>query len=241
MSPQRAVRIIEQLAEALHAAHAVGLVHRDVKPSNALVTANDFVYLIDFGIAHDTAATKLTRTGAILGSWAYMAPERFDTGTADASADIYALACVLYECLTGAQPLSRGQPQQQFTGHFSPTRLSPARSTPTIPAGFDEVIARGMAKDPGERYPSAHDLAADARRALTASSRNAPSVLDSSRPGTAPAIHDQVPRLSRPPGTRYGPTGDLDPRQLRTQPPIRCPASPTDRRGPAPDRPDRRP
>ena len=109
MSPQRAVRVIEQLAAALDAAHAVGLVHRDIKPSNALVTGRDFVYLIDFGIAHDAAATKLTSTGMIVGSLAYMAPERFTAGTADARADIYALACVLYECLTGTIALSRRQ------------------------------------------------------------------------------------------------------------------------------------
>ena len=192
MSPQRAVHIIEQLAEALHAAHTVGLVHRDVKPSNALVTGHDFVYLIDFGLVHDTAATKLTRTGAIMGSWAYMAPERFDTTTYDASADIYALACVLHECLTGAQPYPGDSLQQQFTGHFSLDPPRPSDLNPTIPAGFDAVIARGMAKDPHQRYPSAHDLAADARRALTTSSRNAQSVFDSSR--SAPTRHhDQVP------------------------------------------------
>src|SRR6201993_4102724 len=91
MSPQRAVHVIEQLAAALDAAHAAGLVHRDIKPSNALVTARDFVYLIDFGIAHDARATKLTNTGTAVGTWAYMAPERFDTGIPDARSDIYSL------------------------------------------------------------------------------------------------------------------------------------------------------
>src|ERR1700758_3631638 len=105
MSPRRAVHVTEQLAAALDAAHAVGLVHRDVKPSNALVTGRAFVYLIDFGIAHDGAATKLTGTGMIVGTWAYMAPERFTAGTADARSDVYALACVLHACLTGDRPL----------------------------------------------------------------------------------------------------------------------------------------
>jgi serine/threonine protein kinase len=76
MAPQRALRVIEQLAAALDAAHAAGLVHRDVKPSNALITNVDFTYLIDFGIAHNAAATKVTRTGVIIGTLAYMAPER---------------------------------------------------------------------------------------------------------------------------------------------------------------------
>jgi serine/threonine protein kinase len=80
MSPQRAVRVIEQLAAALDAAHAARLVHRDVKPSNALMTKGDFNYLIGFGIAHDIAATTVTKTGAIIGTLAYIAPERFTTG-----------------------------------------------------------------------------------------------------------------------------------------------------------------
>ena len=104
MNPQRAVAVIEQLASAVHAAHQAGLVHRDIKPSNTLLTGDEFVYLIDFGIAHDATATKLTNAGMMIGTVAYMAPERFTTGTADVRADVYALACVLHECLTGHQP-----------------------------------------------------------------------------------------------------------------------------------------
>ena len=104
MTPRLAVQVVEQIGAALDAAHAANLVHRDVKPSNALMTANEFVYLIDFGIANDAKASRLTRTGNIVGTWAYMAPERFSTGTGDARADVYALGCVLYECLTGQPP-----------------------------------------------------------------------------------------------------------------------------------------
>jgi serine/threonine kinase PknH len=167
MSPQQAVRVVEQLAAALDAAHAVGLVHRDVKPSNALVTGRDFVYLIDFGLAHDTAASKLTRTGTIMGSWAYMAPERFSTGASGASADIYALACVLHECLTGTQPYPGDTLEQQYEGHRFLDPPQPSNLNPAIPAGFDEVVARGMAKNPDQRYRSASDLAAAAHHALT--------------------------------------------------------------------------
>ncbi|ORV62553.1 protein kinase domain-containing protein [Mycobacterium fragae] len=181
MSPQRAVLVIAQLASALHAAHAVGLVHRDIKPSNALVTGDDFVYLIDFGIAHDAAATKLTSTGMMVGTWAYMAPERFTTGTADARADVYALACVLYECLTGVRPFPGDSMEQQIAGHLTVEPPKPSVVNPAVPVGFDEVIARGMAKNPEERYQSARELATAAAQALSAS-QSAPTLVEDSAP-----------------------------------------------------------
>ena len=112
LEPSRAVSIIEQVGSALGTAHAAGLVHRDVKPSNLLVDQEnsqedrDFVYLVDFGISRAVATTRshsLTRTGALLGSLAYMAPEQFD-GMADSRVDVYALTCVFFELLTGSKP-----------------------------------------------------------------------------------------------------------------------------------------
>ena len=169
MSSQLAVRVIDQLASALDAAHAQGLVHRDVKPSNTLLTGargREFAYLIDFGIVHDSAATTLTRTGAILGTLAYMAPERFTTGKADARGDIYALGCVLHECLTGSHPFPGGSMEQQVAGHLTADPPRPSRQRPGIPTGFDDVIARSMAKKPDDRYQSAHELAVAAERVL---------------------------------------------------------------------------
>ncbi len=167
MSPQRAVHIVEQLAAALDAAHASGLVHRDIKPSNALVTGRDFTYLIDFGIARSAQATKLTNTGMLVGTLAYMAPERFTAGSADSRSDVYALACVLHECLTGAQPFPGDSMEQQIAGHLTQEPPRPSAQNPYVPAGFDEVIARGMAKDPAARYQSAAELATAAHQALT--------------------------------------------------------------------------
>src|ERR1700753_2923534 len=167
MSPERAVRVVEQLAAALDAAHAVGLVHRDIKPSNTLVTANDFVYLIDFGIAHDKSATKLTNTGMIVGTLAYMAPERFTSGTSDARSDVYALACVLHECLTGGQPYPGSSMEQQIAGHLTQDPPRPTALRQDLPAAFDSVIASGMAKDPAQRYQTANQLATAAQQALT--------------------------------------------------------------------------
>jgi serine/threonine kinase PknH len=170
MSPQRAVQVVEQLAAALNAAHQHGLVHRDVKPSNALLTGDDFVYLIDFGIAHDAAATRLTSTGMMVGTLAYMAPERFTDGTADARADVYSLTCVLYECLTGGAPYPGNSIEQQIAGHLSLDPPKPSAQRPDVPVGFDEVIAVGMAKNPDRRYQSARELAVAARGALGAAS-----------------------------------------------------------------------
>jgi serine/threonine protein kinase len=174
MSPARAVHITEQLAGALDAAHAVGLVHRDVKPSNALVTRQDLVYLIDFGLAHNATATKLTSAGTIMGSLNYMAPERFTDGVADARSDIYALACVLHECLTGDQPYPGDSLEQQLAGHLSMEPPRPSEDRAGVPVGFDDVIASGMAKDPDQRYQSAHQLAEAARQALTTAACGTP-------------------------------------------------------------------
>src|SRR6476660_2418986 len=104
LQPARAIRVVEQIASALFAAHRIGLVHRDVKPSNILVTEDDFAYLIDFGIARAAGEAALTNKASVIGTWAYLAPERITTAESDSRADIYALACVLYECLTGSQP-----------------------------------------------------------------------------------------------------------------------------------------
>lgn len=103
LAPARARKIIDQVAAALDSAHAIGLEHRDVKPENMLVTERDFVYLIDFGIARTFGEADLTQTGTAVGTLAYMAPDRF-SGASDYRADIYSLACVLYELLTGAPP-----------------------------------------------------------------------------------------------------------------------------------------
>ncbi len=206
MSPQRAVQVIEQLAAALNAAHAAGLVHRDIKPSNALLTGDDFVYLIDFGIAHDAAATRLTSTGMMVGTLAYMAPERFTAGIADARSDVYALTCVLYECLTGDHPYPGDSMEQQIAGHLTLDPPKPSSVSPAIAAGFDEVIATGMAKKPDGRYQSARELATAARRALTevptpAHDPNTAATLlaDPTQPAPAPARRsDQLPTPPAP-------------------------------------------
>ncbi|OJZ74684.1 hypothetical protein BRW65_08230 [Mycobacterium paraffinicum] len=165
MSPSRAVHIVEQVARAVYAAHKIGLVHRDIKPSNILLDENDFAYLIDFGIARVLGETGLTGTDAVVGTLRYMAPERFKVGEADARSDIYALACVLYECLTGGAPFPGDSIEQQVAGHLSTPPPRPSDSG--APPAFDAVIATGMAKDPAQRYATPVDMARAARDAVT--------------------------------------------------------------------------
>ncbi|MEV5837814.1 protein kinase [Nocardia sp. NPDC052112] len=165
LMPDRAVGIIAQAAQALDAAHAAGLVHRDVKPGNILEDTSGFVYLIDFGIARAADGTALTATGLVVGTLGYMAPERF-TGVAEARSDVYSLACVLYETLTGSLPYGDGDPAQQMHAHLvsEPPRASQAAHA--VPPALDAVIARGMAKNPAERYISAGEFAAAACAAV---------------------------------------------------------------------------
>ena len=169
LAPQRAVRIIDHVARALHAAHSAGLVHRDVKPSNVLLDENDFAYLIDFGIARATDDTRITATGNAIGTFQYMAPERWSDGPDDARADIYALACVLYECLTGQPPFAGSSMASLVAAHLNSPPPRPSKTAPDVPAAFDAVIAIGMAKDPEARYLSVNALAEAARAAVALS------------------------------------------------------------------------
>ncbi|BBZ20376.1 serine/threonine-protein kinase [Mycolicibacterium gadium] len=166
LAPQRAIRIVGQIALALFAAHRIGLVHRDVKPSNILVTEDDFAYLIDFGIARAEGEAGLTDTNAAVGTWAYMAPERFSSGSADARADVYALTCVLYEALTGQSPFPGRTLEQIATAHMLQPPPKPSALLPQIPPAMDRVISTGMAKEPEQRYASTKDLASAARAAI---------------------------------------------------------------------------
>jgi serine/threonine protein kinase, bacterial len=166
LTPVRAVHIIEQIAKALNAAHKVGLLHRDVKPSNILLDDDDFAYLIDFGIARTTGEQGLTAAGGVIGTFQYMAPERLTAGQIDARSDIYALACVLYECLTAEHPFPGDSLEQQIGNHLATPPPRPSNTNPGLPSHLDMVIAKGMAKNPHDRYGTAMELARAAQDAI---------------------------------------------------------------------------
>ncbi|HXO51092.1 MAG TPA: serine/threonine-protein kinase [Mycobacterium sp.] len=191
LEPRRAVHVIEQVASALNSAHQAGLVHRDVKPSNILLAHNDFAYLIDFGIARATGDTALTSANTTIGTWAYMAPERFNTGQSAASSDIYALACVLYQSLTGKLPYPGDTLEQVAVSHMVMPPPRPSTERNTIPQAMDQVIATGLAKQPTDRYRTAVEMAAAARQAIT----QPVSRPDAFRPPTPPSPSSLVLQL----------------------------------------------
>ncbi|MFD4407275.1 protein kinase [Nocardia sp. NPDC058499] len=206
-----AVEVIAQIAAALDAAHAEGLVHRDVKPSNILVTPKGFAYLIDFGIARSDEDTTVTTTGAVIGTFAYMAPERLADDESDTRSDVYSLACVLYECLVGAKPYRGESMQRQIAAHLNDE--PPLPSNAGVPRPFDAVIAKGMAKYPRDRYETAGELAAAARAALWEPPTEespvpaAAPVPATTAPASVPATPDSETRdpHTSPPGTPVSP------------------------------------
>ena len=187
LEPGRAASIIAQVAAALDAAHSDGLVHRDIKPENVLLTPDDFAYLVDFGIAHAGGDASVTSTGLVIGSCAYMSAERFSGGRVGPPADVYSLTCLLYECLTGRPPFEAGDLRQLMSAHMFSPPPRPSIMRRGINRAFDDVIAKGMAKQPAERFSSAGELAKAATAAASAQ---------------APAATSAAPSPSPPPSTR---------------------------------------
>jgi len=165
LDPARAAHVVAQVAAALDAAHAHGLVHRDVKPANILLGADDHAYLTDFGLTKrlDTSV-DLSRSGSWVGTLGFVAPEQIRGHRVDARADVYALGCVLVHALTGSPPFMRESDEATLWAH-----LNAPPPTDAVPPAFADVVDRALAKQPSDRYPSAGDLA---RAALSAAGRS---------------------------------------------------------------------
>jgi YVTN family beta-propeller protein len=193
LAPEQALAIAGQVAGALDAAHARGLVHRDVKPGNILLAVEGgsvaHAYLADFGLTKRVGGARgLTLSGQVLGTIDYVAPEQVEGGRVDGRADQYSLGCVLFECLTGVVPFRRDSELAVLWAHVHdpPPRLGEYR--PDLPAALDDAIGRALAKTPGDRHPSCAALVTAAQAALA---------------GAAPAGVRH--RVRRPTGRRAGP------------------------------------
>jgi serine/threonine kinase PknH len=212
LDPARAVAIVRQVAAALDAAHEIGVMHRDVKPENILITRDDFAYLVDFGLATAASDERLTQMGTMVGTFSYMAPERFRNKEVTNRSDVYSLACVLHECLTGSRPFKSDSLSSLITDHLTAPAPRPSQIRPGVPIGLDRVIARGMAKQPEDRFATSGDLALAAHDALTETGKQrAANILERSEeatlpttPGATPSAQQYPPPPTQPPGNTPG-------------------------------------
>jgi hypothetical protein len=191
---QEVLVLAEQIGGALDAAHEAGLVHRDVKPANVLLAEPDgHAYLCDFGLAKRTDAHGLTRTGSFLGTADYCAPEQIRGETVDGCADVYALGCVLFDCLAGQPPFVRTSEFETLEAHVAEPPPSLAHARPDLPRSLDRVLAKALSKDPAARWQSPGALAAALRAGLAGTAAE-----DVTRAAPASGVDDEVPTTVRP-------------------------------------------
>jgi len=196
LTPARTMALIAQAADALHAAHEKGIVHRDVKPGNLLVRPNGTLVLTDFGIARSAAVGQLTQAGAVLGTASYISPEQASGAVATPLSDVYALGVVAYQCLSGRRPFEGDNPLEIAMKHV---RDQPPPLPADIPPSVREVVMRAMSKDPAARYPTAAALGQVARRVASGLASGTGTALG---PAGTPVSVPPVPAPSSP-----GPTG----------------------------------
>jgi hypothetical protein len=171
LAPAEAVALIAQVGNGLDAIHAAGLVHRDVKPANVLLSGDpgsEHAYITDFGVARNVATESgLTQTGRFVGTLDYVAPEQISGEPIDARVDVYALGCLLFKLLTGEVPFPREGEAARLYAHLNDPPPAPSLYVPEVPMALDDVVVRAMSKSPDDRYPSAGDLGRAAESALS--------------------------------------------------------------------------
>jgi serine/threonine protein kinase len=203
LTPERAVALIAQVGAGLDAIHAAGLVHRDVKPANVLLSGGegaDHAYITDFGVARNVATQSgLTQTGRFVGTLDYVAPEQISGGAVDARVDVYALGCLLFKLLTGEVPYPREGEAARLYAHLNDPPPAPSLYAPEVSMALDDVVVRAMSKQPDDRHPSAGDLG----RAAVAALSGAPVTVPEHTVATGAAATAETGRLrpepSQPP------------------------------------------
>jgi Protein kinase domain len=178
LEPALATALIAQVGNGLDAIHAAGLVHRDVKPANVLLSETgdgDHAYITDFGVARNVATESgLTQTGRFVGTLDYVAPEQISGGAVDARTDVYALGCLLFKLLTGEVPYPRDGEAARLYAHLHDPPPAPSLHATAVSMALDDVAIRAMSKAPEDRYPSAGDLGRAAVAALSGSTPELP-------------------------------------------------------------------
>jgi serine/threonine-protein kinase len=168
--PERAAEIASDVAKGLARAHAAGLVHRDIKPGNIMITSTGQTKVTDFGIARALTTDgdqTMTQTGMVIGTAAYLSPEQAQGNPVDARSDVYSLGCVLYEMLTGAAPFTGDTPLSIAYKHVRENAEKPSALNPDVPDALDSIVLKAMAKNPDNRYPSALEMGEDLERFLS--------------------------------------------------------------------------
>ncbi|ATO15725.1 serine/threonine protein kinase [Micromonospora sp. WMMA2032] len=202
LTPARTMALLAQAADALHAAHEKGIVHRDVKPGNLLVRPNGTLVLTDFGIARSDLVGQLTAAGSVLGTASYISPEQATGAVATPASDVYALGVVAYQCLAGRRPFEGDNPLEIAMKHV---RDAPRPLPADIPPQVRAIVERSMAKDPAARWPSAAALASVARQAKLALSQQARAghpISGAPASPAAPVARAQVPTAAPRPQPR---------------------------------------
>jgi YVTN family beta-propeller protein len=221
--PSTALLMLDQVGSALDSAHQLGLIHRDVKPANVLIASGHF-YLTDFGLTKRASATAvsaaLTRTGQFLGTIDYVAPEQIEGREVDGRADIYALTCMLHECLTGSRPFPKDSELAIISAHLMDPPPRPTEWRPDLPAAIDCVVSTGMAKSPQDRYSTCAELSAAAGGAMgsVAAEPIAPGAAGRDGPSTSPRPNLSPSRVA---ATLASSSVADDPRTLAESPRLR--------------------
>jgi serine/threonine protein kinase len=200
LPPRRAMEITSEVAGALDFSHRNGLIHRDVKPANVMITATGAVKVMDFGIARalsDNAAT-VTQTAAVIGTAQYLSPEQARGEAVDARSDVYSTGCLLYELLTGKPPFQGDSPVAVAYQHVRENAPSPSSLNPAVPAALDSIVMKALAKNPLNRYQSAGEMREDLQRAIANRPVQAEAVLTDAERTQFIQASNAVPPIQRP-------------------------------------------